>query len=147
MLATQMIPGIPLRFAGVAALLGGLSGGAVGALFPRLLAWAPARARPSVSLVVGVPLLGLWGAAVAGLASLLTCPNFAPLALACGSISAMVQCLWLAPLYTWLAVSGRPTLPVALVAPTVGSPFAGAFSAVTVLMLFQLSFAAGRLFI
>jgi hypothetical protein len=145
MLATQLLPGIPASFAWSAAVLGGASGGLVGAALPTLLAWAPPRARPSVSLVVAVPLLGLWGGFVSGLASLLTCAYLIGPALLCGSLSAMLQSVWLTPLYTWLATSGRTTFPLAVAGPLVGSPIVGAMSAFAVLAGLQLVFASGRL--
>lgn len=120
---SNMLPHMGLgAFAFASGLVGGLSGLVVGWLLLTVLERVPEFARVSVSLVVGVPLLGFWGFCVGGAAALLTWPNAALLAPFCGGVSAMVMTVWLAPLYVWAAGRQAPTLPLVISASVLGSP-------------------------
>ena len=90
---------VPEAFLPLVVALGTASGGAVGLAMRAMLARAPERSWVALAAVVWTPVLGGWGAAVAGTSAILVAPSSAELAVVCGAVAALVQTLWFAPAY------------------------------------------------
>jgi hypothetical protein len=111
-------PLVPEAFCATAAVLGTLTGAAVGLFLYGLTLRTPERSRVAVAAVVWPPVLGGWGAAVSASAASLSAPGMELLAVFCGSVAALLQAAWFAPAYARQA--GRkgwrwPLLGLALV--------------------------------
>ena len=121
-----------------AALLGLTSGAGVGWLAHWGLSRVPERSWLAAALVLGVPILGTWGALVSGLSALLSEPGFFAFAVPCGSLSALLVTSWLAPLYAVLAKRDRARLPLVVMGPLLGGPVCGMACLLSVVGLINL---------
>ena len=122
--AGRLIPIDLDSFTALACVLGGSSGAVVGWLFAGATALLPERSRVSIVAVFAPVALGAWGGLVATVSAAFTEPDLIPLALACGTSAALVQTMWLAPLYVWLVERDGLRVPLvlggALVSPLCG---------------------------
>jgi len=137
-LVATLISGELWPFAAVASCLGAVSGSAVGWMLRSLLNRVPDWSWVAVSLFAGVPALGAWGALVSGCAALLTVPHMLVFAVPCGTVSALLQCSWMAPAYAMLARAGWSRLPMVVLGPLVAGPLAGMLCIATVVSTLQL---------
>lgn len=129
LVATWLLPIDLVDYAVVACLLGGLTGMAVGWGLAAALDVLPKRQWVSMTAVIAPIPLGAWGGLVATLAAAATRADLVPLALACGTVAALAQTTWLAPLYVWLARRDTFRFPL-VVSGAVVSPFSGALGVV-----------------
>jgi hypothetical protein len=108
-------PLVPPAFCTTAAVLGTISGAAVGLLVHAVTRRLPERSWVAVAAVVWPPVLGGWGAAVSGTAASLSAPGMEPLAVICGSVAALIQTAWFAPAYARQARRGGWRWPLLVV--------------------------------
>jgi hypothetical protein len=118
-------------FAVTCGVLGAASGAVVGLALFALLSRAPRRTWVSLCLTVVPLILGAWGATVATVGAWFHHPDLFLLGMPCGSVAAVLQTAWLAPLYVIVARRGGVRLPVVLAASVVGAPLVGGVSVLT----------------
>ena len=114
--------------------LGTTTGALVGLLVRLFLGRAPKRSWVALSAIFCPPALAVWGSTVAGAAAATLELELIPYAMPCGSVAALVQLSWFAPLYAWLALRGYPRWPVVLTVGTIVAPIAGFLGMVAVLI-------------
>lgn len=125
-------------FVAWAGLLGTVSGALVGALARWCLGRLSERNWVAVAVLLGVPLLGAWGALVSGTVAWFCHPIFFHFAVPCGSLSALLVTSWLAPCYVALARGDCVRLPLAVLGPVVGGPVCGVACLTSVALLLDL---------
>lgn len=122
--ASRLIPLDLDTYTALACVLGGVSGAVVGWALALVTERIPKRSRVSIVAVFAPIPLGAWGGLVATVSAAFTEADLIPLALACGTTAALVQTMWLAPLYVWLVERSALRTPLvlggALVSPLCG---------------------------